>query len=162
MANLTRGNGHRGRSGADWACEVVTEKSHLTRIFLGGPDDESRSEMRKGRKGKESRISGGGAVHRRSSWASSRQRHLQNARRRSRQGRFWSGPLCERAHNGTEPKTPRTFVRSVLPSLCSGDSCRIQTCDLLIRSQMLYSAELRSQVSGPRRACPIIPRLRQA
>ena len=25
-----------------------------------------------------------------------------------------------------------------------GDSCRIQTCNLLIRSQMLYSVELRS------------------
>ena len=28
------------------------------------------------------------------------------------------------------------------PSFC--DSCRIQTCNLLIRSQMLYSVELRS------------------
>ena len=30
--------------------------------------------------------------------------------------------------------------------LCSGDSYRIQTCNLLIRSQMLYSVELRSRV----------------
>ena len=30
-----------------------------------------------------------------------------------------------------------------LPFSC--DSCRIQTCNLLIRSQMLYSVELRSQ-----------------
>ncbi len=33
--------------------------------------------------------------------------------------------------------------------LCSslrGDSCRIQTCNLLIRSQMLYSVELRSHL----------------
>ena len=28
-----------------------------------------------------------------------------------------------------------------------GDSCRIQTCNLLIRSQMLYSVELRSRPS---------------
>ena len=28
----------------------------------------------------------------------------------------------------------------------SGDSYRIQTCNLLIRSQMLYSVELRSRV----------------
>ena len=27
-----------------------------------------------------------------------------------------------------------------------GDSCRIQTCNLLIRSQMLYSVELRSHL----------------
>ena len=38
--------------------------------------------------------------------------------------------------------------RSVFSFLC--DSCRIQTCNLLIRSQMLYSVELRSHlcVSG--------------
>ena len=34
------------------------------------------------------------------------------------------------------------------------DSYRTQTCNLLIRSQMLYSIELRSQVSGPLRADP--------
>ena len=31
-------------------------------------------------------------------------------------------------------------------SLDFGDSYRIQTCNLLIRSQMLYSVELRSQI----------------
>ena len=30
------------------------------------------------------------------------------------------------------------------------DSYRIQTCNLLIRSQMLYSVELRSQVNQPK------------
>ena len=29
-----------------------------------------------------------------------------------------------------------------------GDSYRIQTCNLLIRSQMLYSVELRSRIEG--------------
>ena len=29
----------------------------------------------------------------------------------------------------------------------SCDSCRIQTCNLLIRSQMLYSVELRSHLN---------------
>ena len=36
-------------------------------------------------------------------------------------------------------KKGRTF-----PFSLRGDSCRIQTCNLLIRSQMLYSVELRS------------------
>ena len=34
------------------------------------------------------------------------------------------------------------------PCFCSGDPSRIRTCDLLIRSQTLYPAELWSHVSG--------------
>ena len=40
----------------------------------------------------------------------------------------------------------RAFVIEQLPALC--DPYRIQTCNLLIRSQMLYSVELRSQELG--------------
>ena len=47
-------------------------------------------------------------------------------------------------------KTPLERVRAGF----SRDSNRTQTCNLLIRSQMLYSIELRSQVSGPLGADP--------
>ena len=42
---------------------------------------------------------------------------------------------------GWKQKKGRTF-----PFSLRGDSCRIQTCNLLIRSQMLYSVELRSHL----------------
>ena len=45
--------------------------------------------------------------------------------------------------------TPRHIKKTSKSELCSllifCDSDRIQTCNLLIRSQMLYSVELRSQ-----------------
>ena len=41
-----------------------------------------------------------------------------------------------------EKKKARLAARVLL---CGGDSDRIQTCNLLIRSQMLYSVKLRSQ-----------------
>ena len=39
------------------------------------------------------------------------------------------------------------------------DACRIQTCDLLIRSQMLYSAELRRQVNRDEPGVMLLGRL---
>ena len=46
-------------------------------------------------------------------------------------------------------KKHKAFVRSCLLS----DSYRIQTCNLLIRSQMLYSVELRSRIIGAGPMC---------
>ena len=46
-------------------------------------------------------------------------------------------PVCRKGENKKED----SFCN---PLFCLGDSCRIQTCNLLIRSQMLYSVELRS------------------
>ena len=43
---------------------------------------------------------------------------------------------------GEQAKSPKEAI-SFSDSFC--DSCRIQTCNLLIRSQMLYSVELRSR-----------------
>ncbi len=42
----------------------------------------------------------------------------------------------------------KNAVSSVDTAFYVGDSYRIQTCNLLIRSQMLYSVELRSHVSN--------------
>ena len=49
------------------------------------------------------------------------------------------------AGGGSEPKKVSTYLLkpSLLPN--GSDSYRIQTCNLLIRSQMLYSVELRSR-----------------
>ena len=49
------------------------------------------------------------------------------------------------ARDRTTTKNAATFVAASSPDvLCTGDSCGIQTHNLLIRSQMLYSVELRS------------------
>ena len=49
------------------------------------------------------------------------------------------------AGGGSEPKKVSTYLLkpSLLPN--GSDSYRIQTCNLLIRSQMLYSVELANQ-----------------
>ena len=43
-----------------------------------------------------------------------------------------------------QKRVPAHCAETLLPR-CGGDSYRIQTCNLLIRSQMLYSVELRSR-----------------
>ena len=49
------------------------------------------------------------------------------------------------ARDRTTTKDAATNVAASSPDvLCTGDSCGIQTHNLLIRSQMLYSVELRS------------------
>ena len=58
-------------------------------------------------------------------------------RREARKG-VWGGG---EGGDGRIQKKGRTF-----PFSLRGDSCRIQTCNLLIRSQMLYSVELRSHL----------------
>ena len=42
-------------------------------------------------------------------------------------------------------------------AICFGDSYRIQTCNLLIRSQMLYSIELRSRPLSCDCECKVNP-----
>ena len=47
---------------------------------------------------------------------------------------------------------PEQIIKIVIPDIWNddfGDSDRIQTCNLLIRSQMLYSVELRSRMQFP-------------
>ena len=46
-----------------------------------------------------------------------------------------------------ETKKGIYFRKYLLAKLILSDSDRIQTCNLLIRSQMLYSVELRSHIS---------------
>ena len=60
----------------------------------------------------------------------------------------WAFPvpvLAKASFRRAGAKNARHIVSSVFV-LCTGDSYRIQTCNLLIRSQMLYSVELTSQV----------------
>ena len=59
-----------------------------------------------------------------------------------------TGRSVKRRHfvqNVLYTKRPAHSCGACLLELCSGDSYRIQTCNLLIRSQMLYSVELRSR-----------------
>ena len=51
--------------------------------------------------------------------------------------------FCEYTAAAAEPGVQKKEATSI--GDLSGDACRIQTYDLLIRSQMLYSAELRRQ-----------------
>ena len=48
----------------------------------------------------------------------------------------------------------KRILREVISSFC--DSGRIQTCNLLIRSQMLYSVELRSLLLLSIKCCSLI------
>ena len=55
------------------------------------------------------------------------------------------GALLHGTHNKKHPAKMRDVCCRLL---CSGDSDRIQTCNLLIRSQLLYSVELRSRYAA--------------
>ena len=56
---------------------------------------------------------------------------------------------------GHSTKMPQLALRHLRCVLCTGDSCGIQTHNLLIRSQMLYSVELRSLYVVTRQSQPL-------